>query len=85
MKEIKVQCQVGGRLAGAASANRVALDELYPRVKILEHFEALAGDFSERDRLPLAVKQQGIPLDFRQREFGAVRLDQQLQQFVDDV
>jgi hypothetical protein len=54
-------------------------------VKILEHSEALVGHLIERNRAAFSIKQQGIPLDFRQRAIGIVRLGQKLQQFIDDM
>jgi hypothetical protein len=73
------------RLARAALADRVSLDDHQPLVESREHGEALLDELLSPERFAGPVEQDGIAFDLRQREAALVRLDKQLQQLGDDV
>ncbi len=81
----ELERQVRRRLAGAALAYGVALDNFQLGVEIFEHGQALLDQILFGRRLALAVKQNRIPFDFGESKSQVVRSDDQIQQLVDDM
>src|SRR2546422_3892656 len=81
----ELQGQVRRRLASAALAYRVPLDDLELRVEAFKHAQALSDEGVGFDRLALVVEQECIAFDLGEHEFAAVSGEDRLQQLVDDV
>src|SRR6266478_9486417 len=81
----ELQGQVRRRLASAAMAYRVPLDDLELRVEAFEHAQALPDEGVGIDWLALAIEQECIAFDLGEHEFAAVSREDRLQQLVDDV
>src|SRR5882672_11043013 len=81
----ELQAQVRRRLASAAMAYRVPLDNLELRVEALEHAQALPDEGVGIDWLALVVEQECIAFDLGEHELAAVGREDRLEQLVDDV
>src|SRR6266478_9375883 len=81
----ELQGQVRRRLASAAMAYRVPLDDLERRVEAFEHAQALPDEGVGIDWLALVIEQECIAFDLGEHEFAAVGREDRLQQLVDDV
>jgi hypothetical protein len=81
----ELQGQVRRRLASAALADRVPLDDLELRVEAFEHAQALPDQGVGFDRLALVIEQECVAFDLGKHEFAAVGREDRLEQLVDDV
>jgi hypothetical protein len=81
----ELECQVAGRLAGAALANRVSLDHHELPMEVREHTQALIDKLLASKRFALAIEQNGITFDLGQRKVRFIRGDDEFQQLRYDV
>ena len=81
----ELERQVAGCLAGAALANRVALDHHELPVEVREHAQALIDELFASKRFALAIEQNRITFDLGQRKIRFIRGDDEFQQLRYDV
>jgi hypothetical protein len=80
-----LQGKIDGRYAGMALAKTVVLIGHQMAVKSTEHFGYLLVQRLQIRRFSVFVKENGIPFNFRYFQPDLVGIDQDFQQFLDDM